>query len=244
MFKIINQSGHTAHGLKEYVCDIEQDISNLSIDDTPGSTAFVIASKKTYMLNNQHQWIDITVSFNSNSSGSTSTEFIDYTENFNELKEKVATLITDNTVLKTQINDLTAHNQVLNENINALSEENKNLISNVDILLAKNENLENNINVLSENNNILTNKIETLITNNTSLTDTINVLVEKINLLQAEIEPLRNSHENDNDQDGGEIVLNGTMNMDNIPVEINENTNTLIVDTENSEIKGNTLILK
>lgn len=216
MFKIINQSGHTTYGLKEYVCDVEADIANLSLDDTPGSTAFVIASKKVYIMNNQHQWVDITVTFNSNSSGTPSSESKDYTENFEELKSQTQTLIVDNAVLKIQINDLTAHNQVLNENINALS----------------------------ENNNVLINKIETLITNNTSLTNTINVLVEKINLLQAEIEALRKSHENDNDQDSEEIVRNGTMNMDNIPVKVNEDTNTLIIDTENSEIKGNTLILK
>ena len=134
MFKVINQSGHTAYGLKEFICDTEADISNLSLDETPGSTAFVIASKKTYMMNNQHKWVDITVNFSSNSSGSSSTEFIDYTENFEELKTQTQTLITDNAVLKTQINDLTAHNQTLSNNI--------------DSLISKNESLENDINSL------------------------------------------------------------------------------------------------
>ena len=203
MFKIINQSGHTAHGLKEYVCDIEQDISNLSIDDTPGSTAFVIASKKTYMLNNQHQWIDITVSFNSNSSGSTSTEFIDYTENFNELKEKVATLITDNTVLKTQINDLTV----------------------------KSETLTNNITLLLDENNILSNNIISLI--------------EEIQILKNEIEALKNAHNNDDDDyDGGEVIVDGIMNLNKMPIIIDESNNSMIIDASKSEIIGNTLILK
>lgn len=235
MFKVINQSGHTAYGLKEFICDTEADISNLSLDETPGSTAFVIASKKTYMINNQHKWVDITVNFSSNSSGNSSTEFIDYTENFEELKAQTQTLITDNAVLKTQINDLTVHNQTLSDNI--------------DSLISKNESLENNINSLKESNNnlveenkILTEKINLLVDNNISLIDTVSILVEKIDLLQLEIEALKESHEED--KDGGEIYIEGTMNMDNIPVEINEDTNTLIVDASNTEIQGNTLIIK
>lgn len=235
MFKVINQSGHTAYGLKEFICDTEADISNLSLDETPGSTAFVIASKKTYMMNNQHKWVDITVNFSSNSSGSSSTEFIDYTENFEELKTQTQTLITDNAVLKTQINDLTAHNQTLSNNI--------------DSLISKNESLENDINSLKESNNnlieenkILTEKINLLVDNNISLIDTVSILVEKIDLLQLEIEALKESHEED--KDGGEIYIEGTMNMDDIPVEINEDTNTLIVDASNTEIQGNTLIIK
>ena len=207
MFKIVNQSGHTAYGLKEYVCDNESDISNLSIDDTPGSTAFVISNQKVFMMNNQHQWIDISSPFSSDSSGSTSSEFIDYTENFNELKEKVATLIVDNAVLKTQINDLTAKNQTLSDNIELLN---------------------NNIALLLEENKILSNSV--------------NVLTQEIQNLKIEIEVLKESHEED--KDGGEIYVEGTMNMDKIPVEINEKTNTLKIDASNSEIKGNTLVIK
>ena len=214
MFKIVNQSGHTAYGLKEYVCDNESDISSLSIDDTPGSTAFVISNQKVFMMNNQHQWIDISSPFSSNSSGSTSSEFIDYTENFNELKEKVATLIVDNAVLKTQINDLTAKNQTLSDNIELLNNNNNQLISNIVLLL--------------EENKILSNSV--------------NVLTQEIQNLKIEIEALKESHEED--KDGGEIYVEGTMNMDKIPVEINEETNTLKIDASNSEIKGNTLVIK
>ena len=256
MFKVINQSGHTAYGLKEFICDTEADISNLSLDETPGSTAFVIASKKTYMMNNQHKWVDITVNFSSNSSGSSSTEFIDYTENFEELKAQTQTLITDNAVLKTQINDLTAHNQTLSDNIDSLISKNESLENNINSLkksnnslISKNESLENNINSLKESNNnlieenkILTEKINFLVDNNISLIDTVSILVEKIDLLQLEIEALKESHEED--KDGGEIYIEGTMNMDDIPVEINEDTNTLIIDASNTEIQGNTLIIK
>lgn len=229
MFKVINQSGHTAYGLKEYICDVESDISNLPIDETPGSTAFVIASKKTYMMNNQHKWVDITVTFTSNSSGTSSSKCIDYTENFEELKSQTQTLITDNAVLKTQINDLTAHNQTLSENINSLS--------------SSNEELKTSINNLITENNLLTEQVNILLDNNSSLIETTGILIEKIEILKLEIEALKESHNNDNDQDGGEIYLDGTMNMDNVAIEVNEESNTLIVDETNSEIVGNTLIL-
>ena len=201
MFRIINQSGHTAHGLKEYVCDDESDVSNLSIDDTPGSTAFIISNQKVFMLNNQHQWIDISNPFSC--SGSTSSEFIDYTEDFNELKKKVATLIIDNAVLKTQINDLTAKNQTL--------------IDNIALLL--------------DQNNILSNSIISLI--------------EEIQILKNEIEALKNAHNNDDDDyDGGEVIVDGVMNLDKMPIIIDESNNSMIIDASKSEVIGNTLILK
>lgn len=203
MFKIINQSGHTAYGLKEYVCDNDSDISNLSIDDTPGSTAFVIATQKVFMLNNQHQWIDITNPFLSDSSGSTTTGSVDYTENFEELKKKVSTLIVDNTVLKTQINDLTVKNQTLSDNI---------------------ESLNDNIVLLLEENKILSNSI--------------NSLIQEVQNLKSEIEALKKNESNE------EIYADGTMNMDEAPVEIDEETNTLIIDASKSEVKGNTLIIR
>ena len=93
------------------------------------------------MLNNQHQWIDITNPFLSDSSGSTTTGSVDYTENFEELKKKVSTLIVDNTVLKTQINDLTVKNQTLSDNIESLND-------NIVLLLEENKILSNSINSL------------------------------------------------------------------------------------------------
>lgn len=210
MFKIVNQSGHTAYGLKEYVCDNESDISSLSIDDTPGSTAFVISNQKVFMLNNQHQWIDISNPFSSDSSGSTSSEFIDYTENFDELKKKVSTLIVDNAVLKAQINDLTVKNQTLSDNIESLNNNNIQLDENIVLLL--------------EENKILSNSI--------------NSLIKEVQNLKSEIEALKKNESNE------EIYAEGTMNMDEAPVEINEETNTLIIDASKSEVKGNTLIIR
>lgn len=56
MFRITSQSGHTAYGLKYYVCDLTSDIDLLDITDTPGSEAYCIDNGTTYILSNSHEW--------------------------------------------------------------------------------------------------------------------------------------------------------------------------------------------
>ena len=110
MFRIINQSGHIAYGLKEYVCDYESDVNNLSLDDVPGSTAFIIENSKVYMMNNQHKWVDIS---GSNIAGgdipSDSTEL----EN---LQKQIDNLVSKN-------EELTNTNNQLNQSVSALENE-------------------------------------------------------------------------------------------------------------------------
>ena len=50
MVNIMSKSGHTTYGLTEYVLDEEKEVSNLPILDTPGSTAYVIATGNSYIL--------------------------------------------------------------------------------------------------------------------------------------------------------------------------------------------------
>lgn len=50
MVNIMSKSGHTTYGLTEYVLDEEKEVSNLSIMDAPGSTAYVIATGNSYIL--------------------------------------------------------------------------------------------------------------------------------------------------------------------------------------------------
>ena len=59
MFTIIGNSGHTAYGIKEFVCDTIADIDELPIDIPAGSTAFVIEGSKVFMLNNKKEWVEI-----------------------------------------------------------------------------------------------------------------------------------------------------------------------------------------
>ena len=50
MVNIMSKSGHTTYGLTEYVLDEEKEVSNLSVLDAPGSTAYVIATGNSYIL--------------------------------------------------------------------------------------------------------------------------------------------------------------------------------------------------
>jgi hypothetical protein len=44
-----------AYGIKRYVLDVENDLNKISLSTTyPGSTAFIIDTSTTYMLNNAY----------------------------------------------------------------------------------------------------------------------------------------------------------------------------------------------
>jgi hypothetical protein len=59
MFTITGNSGHTAYGTKEFLCDTIADVENLPIDITVGSTALVIEGSKVFILNNKKEWVEI-----------------------------------------------------------------------------------------------------------------------------------------------------------------------------------------
>ena len=59
MYSISSNSGHTAYGTKDFICDTVADIADLPIDITPGSTAFVIEGSLCYMLNNSQTWVEV-----------------------------------------------------------------------------------------------------------------------------------------------------------------------------------------
>ena len=65
---IKSNSNKIAYGVKRYVLDVENDLNKISLSTTyPGSTAFIIDTSTTYMLNNAYQWKKIKSSSNSNS---------------------------------------------------------------------------------------------------------------------------------------------------------------------------------
>jgi hypothetical protein len=69
MYSMTHEHNEPVYGLKRFVVDAESDIADLPTINgiiVPGSTAFVIATSATYILNNQRVWIKI----QSNSSGS------------------------------------------------------------------------------------------------------------------------------------------------------------------------------
>lgn len=63
---ISRNSNNVAYGVKHYTIDTPNDVKELPLHCTPGSTAFVISTSDRYMFNNQYQWIKVA---NSNSSG-------------------------------------------------------------------------------------------------------------------------------------------------------------------------------
>ena len=60
MIGIVSVSGHTTYGLREFVLDAETDLEDLTVETAMGSTAFVIATKKKYMLTGSGVWVDVT----------------------------------------------------------------------------------------------------------------------------------------------------------------------------------------
>ena len=49
----------TSYGVQDYVCDTADDLTDLPTDVPAGSTAFVIATSKAYMLNSSGEWKEI-----------------------------------------------------------------------------------------------------------------------------------------------------------------------------------------
>lgn len=62
MYGMTREHNERVYGLKQFVVDTESDIATLpTLDPTlvPGSTAFVIATSDTYMLNNKRSWVKL-----------------------------------------------------------------------------------------------------------------------------------------------------------------------------------------
>lgn len=62
MYGITRENNERVYGLKQFVVDTESDIATLPTLDSmlvPGSTAFVIATSNTYMLNNKRSWVKL-----------------------------------------------------------------------------------------------------------------------------------------------------------------------------------------
>lgn len=114
MFTIYEQSGHTAYGIKRYICDTDSDVDELSIDDKVGSSAYVIDSGNMYFINSKGEWIKKKTSSGS-STGSSGGE--DQSEEIAELKAQVEALqaqcdghVTTIEELQQQIFELTYQN--------------------------------------------------------------------------------------------------------------------------------------
>lgn len=61
------------YGHQEFVCDDDSDIQTLPTNCAAGSSAFVIATSKKYMLNTQKEWKEVAASSGSGGSGTASS---------------------------------------------------------------------------------------------------------------------------------------------------------------------------
>ena len=70
MYGLTHENGRAVYGLKNFILDTEAEVKNLPTDDMliPGSTAFVISTSNSYMLNNQNSWVKVNLSNNSGGS--------------------------------------------------------------------------------------------------------------------------------------------------------------------------------
>ena len=110
---IYSNSGHTAYGVKEYICDTNADVDLLPLDDTPGSSALVIDSGDLYILNSKHEWKRQGGGSNPSTPGGDTSKL---EAQIKELQKTVETLTK-------QVSDLTAANQELVQKIEELEAE-------------------------------------------------------------------------------------------------------------------------
>jgi len=61
MVNILAENGKKAYGIIEYICDTDSDVEDLATVAAAGSTAFVIENSKTYMLNGEKEWVEVTL---------------------------------------------------------------------------------------------------------------------------------------------------------------------------------------
>ena len=59
MYSLYAHGEDIAYGINKYIADTETDIELLPTNVAPGSSAFVISTSQTYMLNNKREWINI-----------------------------------------------------------------------------------------------------------------------------------------------------------------------------------------
>lgn len=58
MYSITKQNNSISYGIKEFVCDTEEDLQNLP-DCDMGSSAIVIKPAGVYLKNSQDEWIKV-----------------------------------------------------------------------------------------------------------------------------------------------------------------------------------------
>ena len=58
-YSVIKDKNITISGIVSYLVDNEEDIANLPVNKRPGSTARVVGTQTTYILNNSYTWVKV-----------------------------------------------------------------------------------------------------------------------------------------------------------------------------------------
>ena len=59
MYSHVAQSGKAVYGIKHFVVDTTAEVQELPTNCHMGSTAFVIETSETYMINGQRKWVKV-----------------------------------------------------------------------------------------------------------------------------------------------------------------------------------------
>lgn len=69
MISIASQFGQVSYNVVKLILDTKDDLINLPTGVKPGSTAFVIETSETWMMNSQNQWKQVNISNTGGGSG-------------------------------------------------------------------------------------------------------------------------------------------------------------------------------
>lgn len=65
-YSTVYLNGRKPNMVRRFVVDAKADLSEINISQLlPGSTAFIIETSETYMLNNQFSWVEVALFGNS-----------------------------------------------------------------------------------------------------------------------------------------------------------------------------------
>ena len=61
MVNLISENGIQKYGIMRYIADTPDDLSNLPIAASIGSTCFIISTSENYMLNSNRIWTKVNI---------------------------------------------------------------------------------------------------------------------------------------------------------------------------------------
>jgi hypothetical protein len=89
MINLYKHDGEVLYGIKEFLLDSPEDLSQLPTNVKTGSTALIISSSALYMLNGNKQWVEIGGMGNTSSNNSANEKIAKFDANNNDLVDSI-----------------------------------------------------------------------------------------------------------------------------------------------------------